>query len=87
MEQTNETHSLSKKDIKELQEVLVQACIDFINDRHIDDLDEIRFSMDMIQESARFGKWQPCTDSSIVGFKMTTDIHGLPHRELLQEYT
>lgn len=54
-----------KKHIKELQELLVQACIDYINKNGLTDLHSVHFSADFLNESAKYGSWQPCTDSFI----------------------
>ena len=50
---------------KELQERLVQTCIDFVNEKGIDYLWAVYFRADSINESARFGEWTPATDSYI----------------------
>lgn len=81
-----EKHNLTKKEIAELQEKLMQVCIDFINENGIDNLDEINFSADMLQESAKYGEWSPCTDSSIAAWSVETDEHGFPKRTLIQDY-
>ena len=50
-----------------LQERLVQTCIDFINEHKDDEqarqIDLVEFRADCLQESAKHGEWQPCTDS------------------------
>ena len=51
--------------IKELQEILVQTCIDYINKNGLTDLWGVSFSADSLDESAKWGSWQPCTDSYI----------------------
>jgi len=51
--------------IKELQEILVQTCIDYINKNNLTDIYDISFSADSLNESAEWGSWQPCTDSYI----------------------
>ena len=48
---------------KELQDILVQACIDFINENELRDIDVVYFSADSLQESAGCNKWTPSTDS------------------------
>lgn len=47
----------------DLHEVLVQTCIDYINDHNLKDVDAVYFSADALQESSRFGEWTPSTDS------------------------
>ena len=50
-----------------LQERLVQTCIDFINeykdDEQVKEIQMVEFNVDNLQESAKYGEWQPCTDS------------------------
>ena len=50
-----------------LQEKLVQACIDFINehkdDEQVKQIEIVAFNVDNLQESAKHNKWHPCTDS------------------------
>ena len=55
----------TKQDIKELQEKLVQTCIDFINEKELNDIDEVSFSADCLQSSAKYKEWTPFTDSFI----------------------
>ena len=50
---------------KELQERLVQTCLDFIREKGDKYILRVEFSADELQESAKEGKWMPCTDSSI----------------------
>lgn len=54
---------LTKANIK-LQERLVQCCIDFINETGNKDIWRVAFTADCLQESAKEGKWVPCTDST-----------------------
>lgn len=51
--------------IKELQELLVQTCIDYINKNGLTDLYGVHFNADSLNESAKWGSWRPCTDSYI----------------------
>lgn len=51
--------------IKELQEILVQTCIDYINKNGLTDIYSVSFNADSLAESAEYGSWQPCTDSYI----------------------
>ena len=55
----------TKKDMKELLEILVQTTIDFINERGLTDIYSVGFGADDLQGSAKFGEWEPCTDASI----------------------
>ena len=61
--------------LSELQDILVQVCINYININGLTDIDEIAFSADSLQRSARFGKWVPATDSYIraVGYEEIND--------------
>lgn len=58
--------------IKELQERLVQTCIDYINEKGLKDIWSVSFNADSLFESAEYGSWQPCTDSYI-------NVKGLCH--------
>ena len=53
------------QDICDLQEILVQDAIDFINERGLEEIDAVRFSVDGLTVSAKEGKWTPASDSSI----------------------
>lgn len=56
----------SQSDIKELQEKLVQTCIDFIKERNLTDIDAVRFNIDGLTGNAiEYGEWTPCMDSYI----------------------
>ena len=61
--------------LSELQDILVQVCINYININGLTDIDEIAFNADSLQRSAHFGKWVPATDSYIraVGYEETND--------------
>ena len=58
-------HITKKEDIIELQEILVQTCIDYINKRGLTDIYAVSFNADSLNESATYGSWQSCTDSYI----------------------
>ena len=53
--------------IAQLQDRLVQCCIDFINENNLGDLERVDFNADGLQISSEFGKWSPATDSFISG--------------------
>lgn len=55
----------TKKDMKELLEILVQTTIDFVNERGLTDIYSIGFGVDDIQSSADAGEWVCSTDASI----------------------
>lgn len=80
-----EKHKLTSEEIGKLQDILVQTCIDFINENNIDDLEEVDFRVDMLQESAKYGSWQACTDSSISGYGINGD-NACDERILLHSY-
>lgn len=53
-------------DIKELQQQLVQTCIDFVRARKLTDIDAVRFNVDGLERNAfEFGGWVPAMDSYI----------------------
>lgn len=51
--------------IKELQEKLVQTCIDYINEKGLKDIYSVSFSADSLDVSAEHKQWVPATDSYI----------------------
>lgn len=51
--------------IKELQERLVQTCIDFIKEKNLTDIDMVRFNVDGLEDSIEFGEWTAGMDSYI----------------------
>ena len=61
--------------LSELQDILVQVCINYININGLTDIDEITFSADSLQRTAHVGKWVPATDSYIraVGYEEIND--------------
>ena len=52
-------------DIKELQQRLVQTCIDFIKEKNLTDIDAVRFNVDGLEDSIVFCEWTPGMDSYI----------------------
>ena len=48
---------------KELQEILVQTCIDYIKKHNLTDIDTVRFNVDGLGESVKEGKWSSFSDS------------------------
>lgn len=84
--------------IKELQEILVQTCINYVKQHNLTDVDEVNFSVDGLEENAiNFGTWTPSMDShiSIVGLqeeddRFWVDKKGKKHkfkvRKLIGEY-
>ena len=58
---------------KELQDRLVQCCIDYIKETGDTNIDRVTFTADALQESSKYGSWQPCTDSTCELEKLTND--------------
>ena len=52
------------KTAQAIQERLVQCCIDYINETGKKEIGRVSFTADCLQESAKFGSCQPCTDST-----------------------
>lgn len=53
-------------DIKELQERLVQTCVDFVKEKNLTDIDMVRFNVDGLTGNAiEFGEWVSAMDSYI----------------------
>lgn len=65
LEDIPEPKITERKHTKELQEKLVQLCIDYIKENNLSDIDAVYFSFDGIQPSVEFGEWDCCSDSSI----------------------
>lgn len=59
MKKTQITHEQTRQ----LHDILVQTCIDFINENNLKDVDVVAFSADSLQESSRWNEWTPATDS------------------------
>lgn len=78
---------MTNKQIKELHEILMQTVVDYINNNNISDLQEIAFSADELQASAKYGKWCPETDSALTctGYKWSKDRPYLPERYVIGE--
>lgn len=53
------------EDIKELQQRLVQTCIDFVRTRNLTDIDAVRFNVDGLGDSIDFCEWTAGMDSYI----------------------
>ena len=52
--------------IKELQQRLVQTCIDFVKEKNLADIDAVRFNVDgLTGNTIEFGEWVPAMDSYI----------------------
>lgn len=62
----------TQQDIIDLQKLLVQTCIDFIKERNLTDIYEVRFNVDGLEGNAiEYGEWTPCMDSycGVVGLQ------------------
>ena len=60
----NEPENITTRDdIRELQDVLMQTCIDYIKEHNLTDVASVLFSVDDIQPSVEEGKWIGFTDS------------------------
>ena len=58
---------------KELQDRLVQCCINYIRETGDTNIDRITFTVDALQESVKYGNWQACTDSTCELEKLADD--------------
>lgn len=66
----------TKSDIKDLHKLLVQTCINFIKERNLTEIDEIKFGVDGLENDAiEFGEWTPGIDSSlsVIGLQKEDD--------------
>lgn len=52
-------------DAKDLLNILVDATIDFLKERKLDDVYEVSFGADGLYDSVAYGEWTPSTDASI----------------------
>lgn len=58
-----ENKQITHEQTKQLQDILVQTCIDYINENGLKDVDAVHFSADGLQESATHNEWTASTDS------------------------
>ena len=70
--------------IKELQEILVQTCIDYINKNKLTDIYSVHFSADDLNTSAGYGSWQACTDSYIKVKGLRKERHRRKNGEIFE---
>ena len=73
-----------KENIKELQEILVQTCLDYINKHGLTDIYSVSFTADELAYSAKHGKWQPATDSYIRVEGIRTENRRRKNGEIIQ---
>ena len=73
--------------VRQLHDILVQTCIDFINEEGLKDVDVVAFSADSLQESARFNEWTPATDSflTLEGVEKSEKDGGYEVRKLIDK--
>ena len=55
-----------EKNVSDLQHILVQTILDYINDNNLKDIYAVRFSADGLSTSAECGYWTPETDAHII---------------------
>lgn len=85
-EELKKHNRITKEDAKELQEILVKTCIDFLKKKDIGDVEDINFSIDDIQHSVRNGEWVPASDSYITTTGKCLHTNGMIGEKILQEY-
>lgn len=68
------------KNTVELQEVLVQAVINYLKENNIENVDGVSFLVDGLEASVAEGKWHPSTDSSLTLTGIKYDKNGVPMR-------
>ena len=73
--------------VRQLHDILVQTCIDFINEEGLKDVDVVAFSADSLQESARFNEWTSATDSflTLEGMEKSEEDDGYVVRKLIDK--
>jgi hypothetical protein len=80
----HENPKTSEKDIKDLQEILVQDVIDFLNARGLQEVDTVSFHIDGLGDSLKHEQWTPSSDSSIRFEGLTDD--DIRSRTFIGEY-
>ena len=78
---------ITHEQTRELHDILVQTCIDFINENGLKDVDIVSFSADSLQESARYNEWTSATDSflSLEGVEKSEKDGGYEVRNLIDK--
>lgn len=76
----------TNEDAYELQKRLVKTCIDFINEKKLNDITEVHFHADSLDDSTEYGEWTPATDSSLmlIGIQYEDD-NRYPVRKIIAE--
>lgn len=79
--------TLTKEEhIRELQRILVQTCLDYINKEGLTDIYSVHFDADELAYSAQYGKWQPATDSYIRVDGIQIEKHRRKNGEIAEIY-
>lgn len=78
------TKVTTKQHVIKLQELLVQTCIDYINENELTDIYSVSFNADSLNESAKYGSWQPCTDSYIKVKGITNENYKTKNGEIIK---
>ena len=78
---------ITHEQTRQLHDILVQTCIDFINEEGLKDVDIVAFSADSLQESARFNEWTPATDSflTLEGMEKSEKDNGYVVRKFIDK--
>ena len=73
-------------DAKDLLNILVDATIDFLKERKLDDVYEVSFSADGLYDSVEFGEWTPSTDAliSFVGLQKDKKLECMVRKEITE---
>lgn len=71
--------------VRELQNRLVQTCIDFINENKLTDIWGVSFNADDLNTSAAHGEWTPATDSYIRVEGIESETYGIAARYTIDE--
>lgn len=75
-----------KEHIVELQRILVQTCLDFINKHGLKDIYSVHFCANELDYSAKCGEWQSVTDSHIRVDGIRTEKHRRKNGEIAEIY-
>lgn len=77
---------LTQEDLKDLQEKLVNTCVEFLKERDIFNVEEVHLTIDGMYDSIKFGYWTPSTDSYISAYKKSLTESGIIGLEKIGEY-
>jgi len=78
---------ITEEQTRQLHYILVQTCIDFINENNLKDVDAVSFNADALQESAKYNEWTPATDSflSLEGIEKSEEDGGFMVRKIIDK--